>query len=956
MKKILLTTLFVLAPLITHAQLSVPQGGTGLTSVTAGDCVKGSTAFKLTSGPCSTGGGSSTGPKNVLQASDGSGGFIATGTPQVTVGNILATSTTATSTFPNASVTTAFNLIGDYITNVATWFTGRFNANFALKTTDDLTQGSTNKYYSNAQVDAHLSGTAPITYTSGVIACTTATDSVTGCLSAADHVTFNGKQAAGNYIAALTGDVTASGPGSVAATLKNTGPGAGSFTNSNITIDAQGRVTAASNGTGGSGSAYPFQGANNSTSTIVGFTNGLFSTASSTFNSTFHLPALTDGMLTDYGGLVSSAPTSTLTNISGRLTLTSQVTGVLPIANGGTNASSFTTTGNSTYYDGTRLLTAPLTSAVTTPYASTTAISGSYASSTNAFFGTLNLLGITGTQCLHSISGVVSGTGSDCGSGGSGAAYPFQGAGNSTSTLTQFNGGLTAFAFSTIGNGTQAGGLTVNGGATTTGNLQVGTGASSAFTVLSTGNVGVGTTTPWTTFSVQGSSDLGINALAGYFTATTSTASSLPYASTTMITATTASTTTTYVSGLATAAGTFIAADPTGKLIATTSAGGTNYFTLTGNNLQNNVGTALGIGTAPRIAALEVAGTSTGSQVGTTTAAFTAWDSVGNPLFSVSNGGGVYVGTTSSMVQGIPNGSFELYSTSTTVASPKMYFTSLGMNHSVTASLPNHTFGTIGENTFAAGGIFMQGISSGNKLGINIQGIDGTSAPNLTQAAVNISCAKQSGGTPGTQADNELCMTFSNSGTAMLSIMGSGAVGISTSTPSAQLSVTTANQRPATTTMLTVASTTGATLFIIKADGTSGVGTSSPSATLAVQSGLNSGDAFVVATSTGNNVTGVDNDGHTFTSGPAPVISSCGTGTGTVVGDDQTGTITTATAATVCTATFSKAFRQTPVCTVTDDSLVGFADISSISTTAVTFGISSALTGGHLYYSCGYHR
>lgn len=48
------------------------------------------------------------------------------------------------------------------------------------------------------------------------------------------------------------------------------------------------------------------------------------------------------------------------------------------------------------------------------------------------------------------------------------AGYPFPLAGNATSTLTQFNGGLTAYASSTIGDGTQTGGLTVNGGATTT--------------------------------------------------------------------------------------------------------------------------------------------------------------------------------------------------------------------------------------------------------------------------------------------------------------------------------------------------------------------------------------------------------------------------------------------------------------------------------------------------------
>jgi hypothetical protein len=42
-----------------------------------------------------------------------------------------------------------------------------------------------------------------------------------GALTSADWSIFNGKQPAGNYITALTGDVTASGPGSVAATIAN---------------------------------------------------------------------------------------------------------------------------------------------------------------------------------------------------------------------------------------------------------------------------------------------------------------------------------------------------------------------------------------------------------------------------------------------------------------------------------------------------------------------------------------------------------------------------------------------------------------------------------------------------------------------------------------------------------------------------------------------------------------
>lgn len=66
---------------------------------------------------------------------------------------------------------------------------------------------------------------------------------------------------------------------------------------------------------------------------------------------------------------------------------------------------------------------------------------------------------------------------------------------------------------------------------------------------------------------------------------------------------------------------------------------GANYFTLTGNNLQNNTGNALGINTAPTIAALEVQASST------TGNAFTAWSAGGANLFSILNGGNVGIGT-----------------------------------------------------------------------------------------------------------------------------------------------------------------------------------------------------------------------------------------------------------------------------------------------------------------------
>jgi fructose-specific component phosphotransferase system IIB-like protein len=98
-------------------------------------------------------------------------------------------------------------------------------------TSSDLTVSRALTSDANGKVSVSATTSAELGFLSGV------TSSV--------QTQLNGKQATGDYITALTGDVTASGPGSATATLADSGVVAGTY--DLVTVDAKGRVTVGSN-------------------------------------------------------------------------------------------------------------------------------------------------------------------------------------------------------------------------------------------------------------------------------------------------------------------------------------------------------------------------------------------------------------------------------------------------------------------------------------------------------------------------------------------------------------------------------------------------------------------------------------------------------------------------------------------------------------------------------------
>lgn len=603
-------------------------------------------------------------------------------------------------------------------------------------------------------------------------------------------------------------------------------------------------------------------------------------------------------------------PTLVITATGNTQTFTSSLSGLLGIGGGGTNASSFTTSGNSVYYNGSALATAPLTSAVVTPYASSTAISTTYASSTTAFFGNVAIPKL-GTAA------------------GSFAAYDPSGNLISTSTPTGTN--YWTLLNNNIYNNN-------NGG---------------------NGYVGVGTTSPYAKFSVNIDPSTTLAS-----TSVWSTPGSYTY---------NAPGGTAYQIVEVWGAGGGGGGGNSNNGGA--AAGGSGAFVRSTVTVLSSATITIGSGGTGANGSASGGTGGTGVQTGGTGATGVSGSGGGgggsskfNTLIACGGGGGGGAGTGTTAVGGFTGGTSggaggNGATSGTGGGAGGGACNTAGNNGSGTTGGTGGTGGSAITGTGGAGGAGNNSNSVGGGGGSSA-GLSGNGNVGLAPGTAGGNGGAGSGGAAGGVGAVGSAATAGTNGTADNSgggggggtlnaarqdganggVPGAGGGGAGSASGNSVGGTGGAGQVTVYTYSYNVpafvVSNATTTALYINGGGMVGIGTSSLAAqlTVAAPSGLASVVVESMISSVLYVVEKIDQFAHFYTGGPVPAVSSCGTGSPTIAGNDTNMRVLTGSSASTCTVTFANAYSSAPVCVASGEGaqIIGYNASSTLTTVVIT--------------------